>query len=188
MTDDRKPKGRPKGTEMDDSAMLATIADMLVANPDMKATSAMRRIKPQASDAEIHRWQDKWKRRKVELLKEAKARDAAAMRKKAERAPVAPTSVDMIRFASGLTGLPTLDPIWKFLKSPEMQAIQELYKNGTMKVIQDLKKPEMEAARRLAENARQAREMFNDPTLREALIAIEEQREAMRALTGEARF
>jgi hypothetical protein len=188
MIDDRKRRGRPKGTELDDSVMLAAIADMLFAHPVMKATTAMRQIKFDASDAEIHRWQDKWKRRKSGLMSEAKARDGEARRKAADKRTVGYSAVDTIRFASSLTGLPTLDPIWKIMKSPEMQLIQELYKNGTMQAIRELKKTEIAAARQMAEDTRQAREMFADPSLKEALMAIEEQREAMRALTGEARF
>lgn len=133
-------------------------------------------------------WQDKWKHRKTGLMSDAKARASEAKRKTAEKKAARPSDVDTIRFASNLTGLPTLDPIWRFLKSPEMQVIQELYKNGTMQAVRDLSKAEILAARQMAEDARRARVFFDDPSLKKALIAIEEQREAMMAVTGEVRF
>lgn len=91
MTYDRKRRGRPKGSEKDDTKILVAIADMLTENPDMKATAAMRRIKRDASDAEIHRWQDKWKQRKTGLLAEAAVRlmrsNEKERRKKPSRRP-----------------------------------------------------------------------------------------------------
>ena len=170
---------------------MVAIADMLTENPDMKATAAMRRIKRDASDAEIHRWQDKWKQRKTGLLAEAAVRAHEVKRKRAEKEAIEATRVsgiDILKFASRLPGLPALDPLWEVFNSPEMRFARELHSNGTMRSISELQKsPEMEAARRIANETREALRLFNDPSTRDALKAIEEQRTALKSVLGGGR-
>lgn len=196
MTDDRRRRGRPKGSEIDDSEMLTAVADLLVAHPDMKPTTAMRRIKRDASTAEIHRWQDKWKRRGTDLLTAAKSRAKEVARKTAEREAREETRVsgiDILKFASGFPGFPSADPLWRFVDSPQMRMFRELQSSGTLRAMWDLQKsPEMEAARRLIEETREARRAaaahLNDPSTKEAIEALSEQRDAIKIALGEARF
>ena len=74
MVEIKRGKGRPKGSEKDDSLVLATIANAIIANPSLKPTTAMRQYNRRASHAEIRRWQAKWSERKLPLLDEAKVR------------------------------------------------------------------------------------------------------------------
>jgi hypothetical protein len=84
MASSKKDRGRPKGSERDDSAMLASIASLMFGDPKLKPTTAMRRIDRNASDADIRRWQVKWKDRKHILLVKAAASSEDEERKKAQ--------------------------------------------------------------------------------------------------------
>lgn len=195
MSEDRKRRGRPMGTEMDDSKMLAAIADMLIVAPGMRPTTAMRRIKRDASDAEIHRWQDKWKQRKSALINAASARAEEAKRKRAEKEAVEATrfsGVDILKFASGLPNLAAVNPIWQVFNSPEMRFARELRDNPAMRTIWEYQRsPEMQTARRIAKEMEEARRIasahLHDSATQEALQAMKDQQEAIRALLGEAR-
>lgn len=69
-----------------------------------------------------------------------------------------------------------------------MRFARELHSNGTMRSISELQKsPEMEAARRIANETREALRLFNDPSTRDALKAIEEQRTALKSVLGGGR-
>jgi hypothetical protein len=74
MTDKSNRRGRPKGTEKDDGAALVAVADLLILNPGMKPTTAMRQLNPNIGEAELRRLQAKWKQRQKNLLAEAKSR------------------------------------------------------------------------------------------------------------------
>lgn len=69
-----KKRGRPVGSEIDDSEILNAIADQIVENPKLRPTTAMRRIAPKASGAQIRRWQSKWSNRKSEFISSASCR------------------------------------------------------------------------------------------------------------------
>jgi hypothetical protein len=82
MTD--KLRGRPTGTEINDDAALAKIADMLVASPKMKLAAVFRavrsagRYKGQSDRAIDERWRSKWKRRSQTEISAANKRTAKA--------------------------------------------------------------------------------------------------------------
>ena len=67
MDTEKRQRGRPRGSGKDDSGTLARVADLLVCEPSLKATTAMKRILPErdwgASDATtlVRRLQAKWK-------------------------------------------------------------------------------------------------------------------------------
>jgi hypothetical protein len=80
MTDQRRRRGRPRGTGKVDGPYLATIADLLADEPSLTPTAAMKHIIRArtnwgATDATlIRRWQCKWKETGAILLAEAQAR------------------------------------------------------------------------------------------------------------------
>jgi hypothetical protein len=75
----RQPRGRPKGTGKDDSTALNRVADILLADPSLKGTTAMRRIGVHnASDT--RRLQVKWKADGAALLAAARKRKNEAER------------------------------------------------------------------------------------------------------------
>lgn len=78
MTEKRQ-RGRPKGTGKDDTAYLAKVADILVANEKLKPTTAMKQVMASKSWMEsdstlIRRWQEKWKATNHELMAAARQR------------------------------------------------------------------------------------------------------------------
>jgi hypothetical protein len=75
MTKERRPRGRPKGTGKDDSVAMNRIAELLVANPSLKPTTAIKRIGIR-NESDVRRLQVKWKAQGPALL------DAARMRQK----------------------------------------------------------------------------------------------------------
>jgi 2-succinyl-5-enolpyruvyl-6-hydroxy-3-cyclohexene-1-carboxylate synthase len=64
---EKRSRGRPKGTGIDDEHHLIAVAVILLDNPKMKPTTAMRRrmIEVKVPDTKeaacLHRWQEKWK-------------------------------------------------------------------------------------------------------------------------------
>jgi hypothetical protein len=82
MADRRR--GRPTGTEINDDAALAKIADMLVASPKMKLADVFRAVrsagsyKGQSDRAIDERWRAKWKQRSETEMTAAKKRAAKA--------------------------------------------------------------------------------------------------------------
>jgi hypothetical protein len=83
----KSPAGRPLGSGMkDDSAELAAVADMLIAQPTMLPTTAMRRLladkafKTEAMEkTAIRRWQGRWKNGKGRYLEAARSRASARL-------------------------------------------------------------------------------------------------------------
>lgn len=84
---EKRRRGRPVGSEIDDSRLLDEIAD-LVLSKRMKPTSAMRKVMnarkelwvAQSEDAMLRRLQSKWKERKAILLIEAERRSTNRQR------------------------------------------------------------------------------------------------------------
>src|SRR3546814_6510390 len=71
-------RGRPVGTGLDDGPTLNKMADIMVANPAMRPTTAMRRAIDKPGPSVVRRLQVKWKAGSAEYLAAARARRAAA--------------------------------------------------------------------------------------------------------------
>jgi hypothetical protein len=54
----KRSRGRPRGTGEDDEAALAAIADLLIANSALKATTAMKRLLGRPAEAVVRRVAD----------------------------------------------------------------------------------------------------------------------------------
>jgi len=80
MTSPKRPCGRPRGSEINDTPALAQIADLLVREATLKPTTAMKRVMRArkdwgATDATLlRRWQGKWSQRGAALLAAARER------------------------------------------------------------------------------------------------------------------
>jgi hypothetical protein len=73
MSDAKRPRGRPRGTGKDDTTYLQQVAGLLVRDPTLKPTTAMKRVMASRSWAEteptlIRRWQSKWQRDRANFL------------------------------------------------------------------------------------------------------------------------
>ena len=74
----KRSRGRPKGSGKDDSAFLKRVADLLLQNPDMKPTTAIKRVIGVDNPSNIRRLQVKWKANREALLAAARERKAEA--------------------------------------------------------------------------------------------------------------
>jgi hypothetical protein len=106
MATEKRPRGRPRGSGKDDAPHLARVADLLVGEPSLKATTAMKRIMQGGKDwgasepTLLRRWQVKWREQSESSL--------AAAGERARLAATAPTtpSYDLWAVLEALQSLP----------------------------------------------------------------------------------
>ena len=72
MTPNKTNRGRPKGTGLNDAAHLLAIAGLLVAQPDLKPTTAIKQLGI-SDPSVIRRLRDKYHSMETELIAELKA-------------------------------------------------------------------------------------------------------------------
>lgn len=79
MANKHRPRGRPRGSGKNDTPHLAQVADLLVREPSLTPTAAMKRIMRSCKDwdaaseaALLRRWQGKWNVGRNTLLAEAR--------------------------------------------------------------------------------------------------------------------
>src|SRR3546814_16376115 len=65
-------RGRPVGTGLDDGPTLNKMADIMVANPAMRPTTAMRRAIDKPGPSVVRRLQVKWKAGSAEYIEAAR--------------------------------------------------------------------------------------------------------------------
>jgi hypothetical protein len=83
--------GRPKGTGVDDSRQLESLAALLVANPALKPTTAIRSLGVE-NPSVIRRLRDKFRMDQARLMAEARRSFRATPRSHARPGPPQPTS------------------------------------------------------------------------------------------------
>lgn len=79
MKNNKRGRGRPIGTGLDDGPTLKKVADMIVVNPSLRPTTAIRRTLGAPGESTIRRLQVKWKAVVVEYLADARDRRAVAL-------------------------------------------------------------------------------------------------------------
>jgi hypothetical protein len=83
MSIEKRPRGRPCGTGKRDIPHLMRVADLLVSEPELKPTTAMKRVMRERNDWRetdatlIRRWQIKWKAKEASFLAAAHERRRA---------------------------------------------------------------------------------------------------------------
>lgn len=187
MTSLKRPRGRPKGSGIDDRPTLEAVADMLFRAPHLRATTAMKRVALRAGESDIRRLQGKWRADEVALREgarlRAEARKAADGRdrsrgggelrwSKPERRAV---GVNWTRETA------TEKAMRQFMESPINKALERMANDPVMKAIDRMaNNPTLKALERLANNPTlQAIErMTKDPTLR-AMERMREQQETL---------
>lgn len=176
----KKIRGRPRGSEKDDSKALNAMADLLHSDPALKPTTAIRRHIPKASDADIRRLQAKWKERGAALLAAAQARAEARQRRAAS------ANVPVMRHSLGAVA-EAARTAQQIYNSPEMRAMREFQNSPTARAIWEAQNsPAMQAMREAMNSpAMQAiRELQDSPVMRIARDIAEEQARINRALGG----
>jgi hypothetical protein len=132
MTNIKRPRGRPRGSGKDDTPYFIRIADLLVHNPSMKPTAAMKLLIKErndwgATDATLlRRWQVKWKANGEKLL-------AAAHERAQPRPPPPPVHLTNFSLMQALKAVES-SPLFKIIrdaqeaaeKSPWLQTMREM--------------------------------------------------------------
>jgi len=169
-TPTKRSRGRPVGTGKDDAPTLSRMADLMLANPNLRATTAMKRILDVLDPSVIRRLQVKWRADANRYLEQARARRAvAAAPSRRANATYTPRTVRQLagaqRTMHDALGMSHLASIQAALENPTLRAAREMMGSPGMLAAQ-------EAARRYHESpAMQAIEAFrSSPTMR----AIEE--------------
>jgi len=179
MSINKRGRGRPVGTGLNDTPTLEQAADLMVAHPGVKVTTAVRQILPKAGPSEIRRLQMKWKAKASEYLANASARLAAPLAPvRTQRAStrysartarqimeahqkmqeaISPT----IRAVQEVMNSPAMraagEAASRFHQSPAMRAIEEYRNSPTMRAMEELQNsPTMKAMR----------ELHNSPSMR----------------------
>lgn len=80
MTTAKQGRGRPVGTGLDDSATLCRMADLILTDPRLRPTTALKRIVENPGPSFVRRLQVKWRAASPRYLAEARARQAMATR------------------------------------------------------------------------------------------------------------
>jgi hypothetical protein len=132
MTYIKRQRGRPRGSGKDDASYLIRIADLLVRNPSMKPTAAMKLLIKErknwdATDTTLlRRWQVKWKANGDELL-------AAAHERARPRPPAVPAHLTIFSLIQALKAGES-SPYFKIIrdaqeaaeKSPWLKTLREM--------------------------------------------------------------
>ena len=86
-----RPRGRPRGTGKNDTPFLQQVADLIVEDPNLRKTTAIKRVldlthlKPgEMENTVIRRLQHKWKIEGPRLLEEARGRRAVGVPRSAD--------------------------------------------------------------------------------------------------------
>jgi len=74
-----RKRGRPKGTQIDDSDVLEKIAELILLQPKLRPTTAIKKLGIY-DESQLHRVRGKWKIRGAELLAETRAKKEKASR------------------------------------------------------------------------------------------------------------
>jgi len=131
--DEEKPstrRGRPRGTGIDDSSTLAVVADVLLASPGMRPTTAMKRAVRGVEATRLRRLQEKWRDHGTRLLAEARERakqrdDVAARAAAAHALAVAKQGLSVaLRNPIGMADHKATRTALDILGRPAMKAMQ----------------------------------------------------------------
>jgi hypothetical protein len=166
--DSVKPKrGRPIGTGIDDSKILAAIADALLANPKLRPTTAYKQIAHKSSEASIRRIQAKWNAQRELLLAAAEQRKAARL--EAERQAIAAQR--------STPGLAIANLVHRNSVAGQLMALKLAHQNPTMRAIQEMQKTSLFAQlKALEEHSAFARirKLTEDSSLSRMMKAMDE--------------
>lgn len=176
MTHAKRQRGRPKGSGLNDGPRLDRIADLMIARPGLKPTTAIKQTDPAPNDTEIRRLQGKWS-------EEGEARLAAAHERQAVRRAAQAQRSAARRSGSG-TGIGAIAEMERQLRAAERLAnlargIDSLTPSAVADAAAGIDRstaaiqaiydsPAMRLARGLDDSPtmRLVREMENSPTMR----------------------
>lgn len=117
VTLSKRRRGRPRGTGKPDGPVLRVVADLLIADPTLKPTTAIKRAIERHNPSTIRRLQVKWKATHDALLEEARQH----LQSPAATKPASTSMAPLKDLAAGLRFSLALRPI----VSPELQEMMK---------------------------------------------------------------
>lgn len=170
MSNEKRGRGRPPGTGKNDARTLEAVADMVIATPTLRPTTAMRRVARKATEADIRRFQAKWKEERETLLERARVRaearrNTSASPPRRHRSSSGIASLERISQEMGAVSRLTHE----MLDSPAMRAMRDLENSPALKAMRDLENSPALKAMRDLENSpalKAIRDLENSATMR----------------------
>jgi hypothetical protein len=147
----KKPRGRPKGTDIPtDRRVLNALADILLREPALKPTTAIKRLVPDWTESVVHRLMGKWRKGRLALLADAQKRQEAKATR-ADAAGSAPVGGSMGSLAAQMRAIhesPSLRAAHEMMNSPAMKAIREIADSPAMRAMREIQdSPALRAVR-----------------------------------------
>jgi hypothetical protein len=177
MITEKRPRGRPRGSGKNDLPQLAQVADLLVRDPSLKPTTAMKRVMRGRKDWDatdstlLRRWQVKWKANGAGLR--ATAREAAR-RQQAVASYRVPESAWM-HVIKALENSPLTKMIRAMENSAMMQAMKAAENSPVMKMIRETdNSPLMQAMKSISQAHKSFEDLARSPALTEAAKALKD--------------
>jgi len=168
MSTNKRGRGRPPGTGLDDSPTLRKVADLIAANPSLKPTTAIKRVLERPTDTAVRRLQGKWKEHGPRYRAEAQARRSVPATRRASRSHAPRTARQIFEahrrmqdaLGPAMTAAQEMmnstamreaqEAFRRYHESPAMRAIQEFQNSPTMKAMLEIQNsPTMRAMREL---------------------------------------
>jgi len=178
MTTEKKGRGRPKGTGINDMPVLRAMAERIVAQPALKPTAAFKSVNGDWLDKDIRRIQIKWRASGERLLAEARARRSRPVsyggRSATQLMDELVIQAAMARQTMEQFDSMTMWGIREAHKNAVVQAAVDAYSNSAGKLARDM-------ALYNSATAQFARGLYDTPTTRLAR-EIEKIQDAMRWL------
>lgn len=158
----KRGRGRPEGSGLNDRPVLARMADMMIAAPALKPTTAAKRVLGAPDDATIRRLQAKWKKHGKRYLDQARSRHDAKISRQAEANPgvrvarnIALAQLAGQSLSGGAMLLGGIDSsafheIRAAQENPAVRLMQELYNRPEIRLMRELyDSPQMRLAREM---------------------------------------
>lgn len=147
----KRGRGRPHGTGLNDDKALREIADLLQRYPSLRPTTAIKRVLRNPGSATIRRLQVKWKAQGDAYLDMARERRDAET---AARSPSGHINYGKIALATGaLRGVGGATAIFDALNSPALRAMREMENSSAMRLMREIDKmPSMRLMRELQDS------------------------------------
>jgi hypothetical protein len=172
MSNTRRGRGRPKGSGLPDGPRLDAVADLMIANPGLRHTTAIKRTNPAPGQSEIRRLQEKWRAEGESRLRAARERQALDRRLRAtQRLLDAATGggplTALDRAARGLH--PTSSLLDAAIESPLAKQMRAIEDSPVMKAARALEDSPLAKAGRAIEESptmRMMRQIEDSPTMR----------------------
>jgi len=140
MSNHKRPRGRPRGTGKNDSPYLALVADILIREPSLKPTTAMKRIIMmrydwlETDETLIRRWQVKWKSTGDSLLTAARERARPPL----NAVPTRPTDMTWMLAIRNMQDSSLNKMMRDIANSPLHKMMQEIANSPLNKMMQDI--------------------------------------------------